>query len=224
MPVDPDRRVRRPLTAAAPSAALPVIEVGSAFDVPSAPGEPRPWDPHVLEAPAANQSRTGWLVVAAVAVVGLIASGTLGAAVLVTIAQRDAARYQLARADQELQARKATDAYLTLYTWHSGRVATEYQNLTACDAYIRCRIAAEHHLVYTLAFQAARSSAAVPAKLAIADRQVGQALSLSIDADEELIAGMDAGDASMVADGFKKLDAGMLGFGQAETTLAALLA
>jgi hypothetical protein len=216
--------VRTPLTAAAPSAALPVLEVGSAFDVPGAQVEPRPWDPRVLEAPALSEGRGAWLVSAAAAVVGLIAAGTLGATVFVTIAQRDAARHQLAGAEQELKARRATDAYLTLYTWHSGRVATEYQNLTACDVYVRCRIAAEHHLVYTLAFQSARSSAAVPAKLAIADRQVGQALSLSIDADEELIAGMDAGDESEVADGFQKLDAGMLRFDQAETALAALLA
>lgn len=157
------------------------------------------------------------------AVVGIFAVAALGGLIYMIGAQRDRAQVTLARAQQQLAVRRATDAYLTLYISHGGKVTTAYENLTACDSYIVCRAAAADELVYMNAFQSARSSAAVPSALATADREIGNALAASIAADEELIIGMDSGDKVKVADGFKKLDAGMLSFAQAESALAASL-
>lgn len=221
--------------ASAPAAVAtpPVLEVAPPYVAPAPPAMPR-WDAQLIPAqtqiapPARRRPR--WIVPAAIAIVGLIASGTLGGFLYQTIAQRDAARHQLAATQatladtqQQLAARKATDAYVDMYVKNSGLVTTEYENVVLCDSYISCRTAAQDALTNMKAFQTARSTVAVPPSLANADSQVGDALSAAIAADQELITGMDTNDMPKVKEGFAKFDAAMLSFAKAETALSAAL-
>jgi hypothetical protein len=189
-----------------------------------------PWleQPAAVQAPA--RKRRGWLVSASIAVVGIIASGTLGAFLYTTTQQRDAARHQLALTqstladtNQQLAARKAIDTYLNLYVSNSGRVTTEYENTIACDSYVTCRTAAQDLVTAMKAFQAARARATVPSALANADSQIGDALSAAIAGDQELITGMDTNDLAKIKDGGKKVDDAMLSFAKAESALASSL-
>jgi len=82
----------------------------------------------------AKRGRPGWLASAAVGVVGLIASGTLGYLVYSTTHQRDAAQRQLASTQATLTAaqkdaaeRKVTSGYVALYVSDSGKVQWDYQ-------------------------------------------------------------------------------------------------
>src|SRR6478672_5349233 len=104
-----------------------------------------PVAPPVAVQPAAISTRAGrgWIAVVAVAVIGLIVSGTLGYFLYQTTAQREAARRQvtstqatltstqatlastqttLSSTQQDLAARNATVAYARMYVIDSGRV------------------------------------------------------------------------------------------------------
>jgi hypothetical protein len=217
------------IVAEAPPAPAPLIVVPPAYEAPALPVVP-PWleQPAAVQAPA--RKRRGWLVSASIAVVGIIASGTLGAFLYTTTQQRDAARHQLALTqstladtNQQLAARKAIDTYLNLYVSNSGRVTTEYENTIACDSYVTCRTAAQDLVTAMKAFQAARARATVPSALANADSQIGDALSAAIAGDQELITGMDTNDLAKIKDGGKKVDDAMLSFAKAESALASSL-
>jgi hypothetical protein len=106
---------------------------------------------------------------------------------------------------------------------NSGKVATDYEYVTACNSYLTCRTSAQDMLTDMKAFQAARSSAVVPAALANADTLLGDSLSAAMAADQELITGMDTNDDTKIKEGFKKLDAAMLTFAKAESAIAAPL-
>lgn len=198
------------------------------------PAYARPWDAQavVLQTltSAGTRKSSRWIVPAAIAIVGLIASGTLGGFLYATIGQRDAARHQLASTqatladtDKQLAARKATDAYLDMYVVNSGRVMTEYQNAVACDSYVTCRTAAQDLVSALKAFQTARSSIVVPSALANADSQIGDALSAAIAGGHEWITGMDTNDMAKIKDGGKKVDDAMLSLAKAESALATVL-
>ncbi len=221
--------VRAPVAIGTP----PVFEVAPPYVAPAPPQAPR-WDAQLIPAqthvapPARRRPR--WIVPAAIAIVGLIASGTLGGFLYQTIGQRDAARHQVAATQatltdtqQQLAARKATDAYVDMYVKNSGLVTTEYQNVVLCDSYVTCRTAAQEALIDMKAFQTARSSVTVPSVLANADSQIGDAISAAIAADQELITGMDTNDMTRVKDGFAKFDAAMLSYAKAQTALSASL-
>jgi hypothetical protein len=212
---------------------VPLIVVPPAYEAP-APQQVPPWheQPVAFEprAQAPARKRRGRLVSAGIALVGLIASGTLGGFLYTTIQQRDAARHQLAltqsnlaNTDQQLAARKATDVYLNLYVLNSGRVMTEYENTVACDSYVTCRTAAQDLLTAMKAFQSARAGITVPSALANADSQVGDALSAAIAGNQELITGMDTDDVAKIKEGGKKVDQAMLSFAKATSALASSL-
>lgn len=218
--------VTTPVAIATPPMPLHALSVAPAYEAPAPPQAP-PWEAQVVAVPARARKRRGWIVAAAIAAVGLVASGTLGYFLYTTTGQRDAARHQLATTQAtlkdtqgQLAARKATDAYLEMYESNSGRVMTEYENVVSCNSYATCRPAAQDLLTDLKAFQAARSTIAVPSALANADSEVGDALSAAIAADQELIIGMDTNDDAKIKDGFAKLPAAMLSFAKAEVVLA----
>jgi len=218
--------VTAPIALATPPMPLPVLNIAPAFEPPAAPQAP-PWEAQVVAVPARARKRRGWVVPAAIAAVGLIASGTLGYFLYTTTVQRDAARHQLAATQAtlketqgQLATRKATDAYLNLYVLSSGRVETDYQTLFVCDTYSTCRSAAQDALTDMKAFQSARAAMSVPAAMASADSQLGDALSSAIAADQEVISAMDNDDRTKLDDGYKKFNEAMLSFAKAETALA----
>jgi hypothetical protein len=189
----------------------------------------------VADRPAAVSTRggRGWMAVVAVAFVGLIVSGTLGYFLYETTGQRDAARRQatstqaaltstqatLASSQQDLAAREATVAYASMYVTDSGRVRTDYQKLVACTSFGACRTAAQSTLIDLQTFQADRSAATVPSRIANSDAMLRDALSAAIAADQQLISGFDTFNVSKVTAGLKKLNAAMLSMGKAETVL-----
>lgn len=187
------------------------------------------------EAARSGRARPRWAVLAAIAALGIIASGTLTGFLVTTIGQRDTARHQLAAtqatlagtkrdlsaAQAEATARKRTDDYVSLYVVNSGRVQTDYQTFNLCKSYSSCRTAAQQVLTDLQAFQSARSSANVPTALSNSDSQLGDSLSAAIAAVQQIIVGMDSDDTAKFKDGYQKLDAAMLSMAKAEAALGA---
>ena len=230
----PETEVTPPLSVVAPSPAPPVFAVAPSY-APPAPAA-SPWAsqpvaaPFQAPAPVPARKRNGWIVSAAIAAIGLIASGALGYFLYTTTGQRDLARHQLASTQatltdtqSQLAARKATDAYVTMYITNSGRVTTAYQNEVICDSFLSCRGAAQDALDSMKAFQSARSTTAVPSALAGVDSQIGDALSAGIGGDQELITGLDSNDKTKFDDGYNKFSAAMLSFAKAESALSAMI-
>src|SRR5947209_5146082 len=188
-----DAGVNAPLAMVAPSPAPPIFAVAPAYE-PPAPPAAAPWQsasiaPGATWSPSPARKSRGWIVPAAIAVVGLIASGTLGYLLYTTTGERDSTRHQLASTqatladtDKQLAARKATAAYVDMYVQNSGKVTTDYENVVACSSCITCRATVQDALTDMKAFQSARSSSAVPSALASADSQIGDALSAGIAA------------------------------------------
>jgi hypothetical protein len=234
-----ETEVRTPLAIVAPSPAPPVFAAAPAY-MPPPPAyaptalETPPWEPQIVaapvQAPAPARKNRGWIVSAAIAAVGLIASGTLGYFLYTTTGQRDAARHQLASTQatltdtqQQLAARKATDAYVHMYLVNAGRVETDYSNLFVCDTYGACRSAVQDALTDMKGFQSARAIATVPSALASADSQLGDALSAAIAADQQVITAMDLDDRAKLDAAYKNLNDALLSFSKAESAVAAAL-
>jgi hypothetical protein len=215
-------------------------------EVEAAPPEPAPSfeppAPAVHTSPAEPVSATpgrrpAWLLPAAIAAVGLIASGALGYFVYSTTTQRDTARHQLAatqatlattRADlsaaqADAATKKVAADYASLFVANDGAVQIDYQNTILCNSYSQCRTAAQQLLTDLQAFQSARSSAQVPAALASADGSLGDALSAAIAGTQVFITGMDEGDTAKIKDGGSKVDAALLNVAKAQAALGTAL-
>src|SRR5258708_2939833 len=233
-PVGGDGEVGTTVATADPAPIVAVLPaVPPAYELPPPPQRP-PWEAQVMaapvQAPATLHGRARWIVPTGIAVIGLIVAGTLGGFLYTTIGQRDSARHQLTSTqatltdtEKQLAARQTTDAYMKLYVLNSGKVTTDYENVTVCDSYVTCRTSAQDMLTDMKAFQAARSGAVVPAALANADTLLGDSLSAGMAAAQELITGMDTSDDAKIKDGVKKVDAAMLSFAKAESAIAAPL-
>lgn len=201
-----------------------------------APAEVAPVEPPAAPQPAAvkaRRPRPKWVVPAAIAAVGLIASGSLGYLFYTTNSKLEATRHQLtvtqlslddtskqlAAADADAATRKVTADYVKTYTADAGKVSTDYGEVVACNSYATCRFAAQQALTDMQAFQADRQSANVPSTLSASDSALGDSLTASIAALQELISGMDTNNRTKVDDGFNKLDASMLSMAKAESAL-----
>jgi hypothetical protein len=176
-------------------------------------------------------------VPAAIAAVGLIASGTLGYFLYTTSNKLDATRHQLfvtqgtlattkqdlATAKSDAAAKKETADYVALYVADSGKVNTDYAQVAACNNFSTCRTASQQALADMQAFQSDRKSATVPSSLSTSDSQLGDSLSAGIAALQELISGMDGNSQNKINDGFTKLNDAMLSMAKAEAALGAEL-
>lgn len=214
-------------------------------EAPPAPAAEAPAAP-VAEAPAglmaetpvkAKRSRPAWVVPAAIAAIGLIASGTLGYFLYTTTGQRDSLHQQLVATkatlastqsdltDAKTQAasRKVTADYIAVYVADDGKVQTDYNNAVACNTYSECRTSAQQMLFDMQQFQTDRKSANVPVALASTDSSLGDALSAAIAGDQEFIAGMDNNDDAKIKEGFNKIVAAMLNVSKAQAELGAEL-
>ena len=187
--------------------------------------------------PRPARSRPRWLVPAAIAAVGLIASGTLGYVLYTTTQQRDRLQAQLTTtratlvstqsdltdARTQAAARKVTADYAAMYIADEGKVQTDYANVDACDNYSACRTAAQQLLEDMQQFQSDRKAATVPSALSSTDSSLGDALSAGIAGDQEFIAGMDNNDINKIKDGYNKVVGAMLTIAKAQTALGAEL-
>ena len=193
--------------------------------------QPEPAAP--IEVSKARRGRPAWVLPAAVAAVGLIASGALGYLFYSTNGKLDATRHQLAvtqlkldgtgqqlaAANADAATKKVTADYLKLYIADGGKVTTDYGQVVACNNYATCRFAAQQALTDMQQFQSDRKAADVPSELSASDSALGDSLSAGIAAVQELIAGMDGDNSTKVKDGFDKLDAAMLSLDKAEASL-----
>lgn len=193
---------------------------------------PEPPALEVVAAPAAApvRRRSRWIVPAAIAAVALIASGTLGYFLYVTVQQRDglhtrlvSAQTQLGAAQADAAGKKVTATYVATFVADQGKVQTDYQTIVVCDAYTACRTAAQQLLTDLQSFQSDRKAANVPSNLLSADSSVGDALSAAIAGDQEFIVGIDNGDEAKAKEGGQKVDQAMLSLAKAEAALGALL-
>jgi hypothetical protein len=191
-----------------------------------------------VQGPAApRRQRPAWIVPAAIAVIGVIASGTLGYFLYATVQQRDGLHQKLvstsatlAQTQSDLSAaqadaasKKVTATYVAMYLTDEGKAETDYQTIVNCSDYSTCRTAAQQMLMDLQAFQADRKAANVPSSLASTDSSLGDALSAAIAGDQEFITGMDNDDVSKIKEGGKKIDAAMLSLAKAQATLGGQL-
>ena len=189
------------------------------------------FEPAALAEPAnARRSGRAWIAPAAIAVIGVIASGTLGYFLYATVQQRDglharlvAAQAQLGAAQQDAAAKKVTATYVATYVADDGKVQTDYENVIACSDYSTCRTAAQQMLTDLQSFQQDRKEASVPSSLLNADSSTGDALSAAIAGTQELIVGMDNADVAKIKEGGAKVDAAMLGLAKAQASVGSLL-
>src|SRR6266852_5333941 len=177
-----------PLEATPEAVELPL----TAEPAPALAVEPIPVAEPIVVIPIKSaRRRPGWLVPAAIAAVGLIASGGLGYLFYSTNGKLDATRQHLAATQTTLDSTKLeltnlqTDAankkavadYVSTYTVDAGRVSTDYGQVVACNSYSTCRTSAQQTLQDMQAFQSDRQSAKVPASLSASDGQLGDSLS-----------------------------------------------
>jgi hypothetical protein len=183
-----------------------------------------------LPAPTAQRRPPRWLVPAAIAAVGLIASAMLGfllystnAKLAVTRESLAATKVQLTNLQADAARKKQVADYVSMYTLDAGKVQTDYQQVAVCTTFSTCRTSAQQTLNDMQRFQSDRQSAQVPSELSASDSQLGDSLSAGIAAMQELINGMDTNDVKKVDAGFNQLNDAMLGIAKAESALGAEL-
>jgi hypothetical protein len=196
---------------------------------PAAPPVEVPAPPAPAE-PARARKRPAWIVPAAVAVIGVIASGTLGYFLYATMQQRNglntrlvAAQAQLTADQQDAAGKKVTATYLAMYVADDGKVQSDYESVVVCGDYSSCRTAAQQMLADMQSFQQDRKVANVPSSLLSTDSGTGDALSAAIAGTQELIVGMDNDDVAKIKEGGAKVDAAMLSLAKAQASLGSLL-
>jgi len=231
-PATPEPEAHAPVAVLEAPAVVPTpqtVAVPEAFPVAEAEAYVAP-----VAAPRVR-TRPRWAVPAAIAAVGLIASGALGYLFYSTNSKLDATRHQLAvtqlnldgtnqkltAAQADAKDKKVTADYVSMYVANTGKVETDYQEVVACDSFSSCRTAAQAALNDMQAFQSARQSATVPSALSAADSELGDSLSAGIAAVQELINGMDTGNRPKIMEGFNRFDDAMLSMAKAEADLGA---
>jgi hypothetical protein len=201
-----------------------------AVAVPTAPPElvaPAPFEP------ARKRQRPRWVVPAAIAVVGLIASGTLGYLFYDTNNKLGATRQHLSATQATLASttqqlsdsqadaadQKSLKAYEAFVLADAGKVDADYNQVQLCDNYSSCRTWAQQALSDIQSFQSDRRTETAPSQFSSVDSQIGDSLSAGIAALNELISGMDNDNVNRIRDGFKKLEGAMLTMAKAEASI-----
>jgi hypothetical protein len=193
---------------------------------------------------ATARKRSGWMVPAAIAAMGIIASGALGYLLYTTTGQRDSARHQLAdtkatlattqgtlatseadlaAARSDAAAKQSIADYTRMFISNGGAVQIDYEKLAACNSFSQCRTSSQQLLTDLQAFQTARSGVQVPAALSSSDAALGDSVSAAIAGTQEFISGLDNANVAKITDGGKKVDAAMLGVAKAESALGTAL-
>ena len=180
--------------------------------------------------PAAKHGRPGWILPAAVAVIGLIASGSLGYLFYTTNNSLEATRHQLTETQltlestkKDLDTEKAQAAYVQLYENDLGRLSTDYAQLTECDTYSACRSIAQTMLSDTEAFQSDHQTAKVPAAYANVDGMLGDSLTAELTALKNLITALGSRDMTKVQDGFTQVNDATLSVFKTESALGKMI-
>ena len=208
-----------------------------AAEYPPAPAYQPVYAPPVAEAPAvlhaqpvARKPRPGWIAPAAVAAVGLIASGALGYLFYSTNTKLEATRHELTTAqltldgaNKDLATEHSQAAYVAMYDQDFGRLSTDFGLVTECDSASSCKAAAQTMLSDTQAFQSDRASTKVPAAFASVDSTLGDGLSAEITALQELIAAINSANMARIQAGFTDVNDASISVFKTEAQLGKLV-
>ena len=229
-PVGPAPVETPPYVAALATAPAPQYAPEYAPAYASAPVYAPTFDPALLAPARVARKRPGWLGSAAIAVVGLIAAGSLGYLFYTSNQKLDATRHELFVTQQNLDATtknlteaQARAAYLKLYTSDLGRISADWSNANGCDTFSTCRSTAQTLLDDTQAFQSDRQSAKVPAEYANADSSLGDGLSAIIAAVRDLQTALTSRDSNRIQDAYQALNNAMLQVFKTQSELGRLV-
>lgn len=182
-------------------------------------------------AAARKKQRPAWIVPAAIAVVGLIASGSLGYLFYSTNQKLENTQAQLTdtqlaldSTNKDLKAEKAQAAYVQIFQNDMGRESTDFATLTECDSYSACRTATSDMLSDTQAFQSDHQTAEVPPQFANVDSMLGDALTAEIAALKELQSAISSNDMTRINNGFNDVNDATLSLFKTESALGKLIA
>lgn len=197
-----------------------------------APGLPPAYVP-VIDQPAisaARRPRPAWILPAAIAVAGLIASGALGYLSYSTSAKLDATRHELTSTQLDLDgknkwlaAERAQAAYVRMYDRDLGTLSTDFGVLTECDSAASCNSAAQAMLADAQSFQSDRQSAKVPASLAGVDGMLGDGLTAEVAALQDLVTAINGGNTDRIQNGFTAVNDATISVFKTQTELARLV-
>ena len=183
----------------------------------------------VMAAP--RKSRPAWIAPAAIAAVGLIASGALGYLFYSTNNKLDSTQQQLTATrltldttQKSLDGQKAQAAYVQIVDTDMGREATDYALVTACDSYSVCRSAAQTMLTDSQSFQSDLQAAKTPTSFTNAQSQLSDSLSAEITALKGLLSALDTHDMDKIQNGFVSVNDASLSVFKSESALARMIA
>jgi hypothetical protein len=171
-----------------------------------------------------------WILPAAIAAVGLLASGALGYLFYSTNTKLDATRHELTVAqldldgkNKDIAAEHAQAAYVGMYEQDLGRLSTDFGVLTECDSSSSCKSAAQAMLTDTQSFQSDRQSAKVPASLAGVDGMLGDGLTAEATALQDLITAINGNNMDRIQAGFTGVNDATISVFKTEAQLARLV-
>jgi len=222
---------------------LAVVEPMQAEPAFPAPSAPPVYAPPVYAPPfetvaaaptpvavAAKRGGRGWIVPAAIAVVGVIASGSLGYLLYSTNNRLEATRHSLTETQltldstkkdlaADLAAQKEQAAYVNLYETDLGRLSDDYTQLAGCDSFSLCKTATTTMLGDAESFQQDRQAAKVPAAYTNVDAMLGDGLTADIAALKELSAALSSKNSDRVQNGFSDVNDATLSIFKTEAAL-----
>lgn len=182
-------------------------------------------------AAAPKKARPAWIVPAAIAVVGLIASGSLGylfystnQKLQSTQAQLTETRLTLDSTGKDLRSEKAQAAYVQLFEKDMGRESTDFAAVVECDSFSSCRSATNDMLSDTQAFQSDHQTAKVPPEFANVDSNLGDALTAEIAALKDLQSAINSGNETRISQAFGQVNDATLSLFKTESGLGGLIA
>ncbi len=189
-----------------------------------------------LPAPARKKRSTGWILPVVVALIGLIASGSLGYLLYTTTNQRELALQNVAATQASLDklqsqfnaqqadaaSHKVVADYVFMVERNDTRVRLDYHTLGACKSFGACRIAVQNLYTDLQAWQSERSLAKTSPALVASDKMLGDGLSAAIAGARQFISGMDTYNIKLVIAGSKKVDAAMFSITKAESAIASV--
>jgi len=233
VPVEPAPQYMAPQYA--PAAPVVPVEPAPQYMAPQyAPAAP----PFYAEVPASARKKRsfGWVLPVVIALIGLIASGSLGYLLYTTTNEREAALKQGAATQatlDKLQAqfdaqqadaasRKVVADYVFMVERNNARVHLDYHAMGTCKSFGACRIAAQNFYNDLQAWQSERGLAKTSTSLVAANNMLGDALSAAIAGARQFISGMDALNVNTVIAAGKKIDAALFSIDKAESAIGSV--
>ncbi len=187
-------------------------------------------------APARKKRSTGWILPVVIALIGLIASGSLGYLLYTTTNQRETALQNVAATQASLDklqskfdaqqadaaSRKVVADYVFMVERNDARVRLDYHAMGACNSFGGCRIAVQNLYNDLQAWQSERSLAKTSPALVASDKMLADGLSAAIAGARQFISGMDTLNVKVVIAGGKKVDAAMFSISKAESAIGSV--